>query len=613
MALRACPYLGRVGDPGTFHLEPHHAHRCQATAPPTPIELEHQAAVCYGEYVTCPQFIPLLPDGRRAPPIVLEPPEEIVEPPAVEAPVAVAVEAGPSIRDRSVAWARRLSFEEWLVYGGAAVLLAAIVWALTFGGSKAPGRSRNPEPGVDRAAAALLATITLTPTAGPSETPRATHDAPLAATIVAPTPPAGGLMAALTPRERGVGSFNERDRLPKYGVRSMHVGRFEGRQYAGGMLFVLTRIPPNSRVTYAALEMAGMNDGDLGEGGEWTVEVLADAAADDWGNLTYPTLIEAARAELPPWRIPTGELGIGKINVLPLEGPALEYLIGQMEPGRIAFRITGPAGQDDSLFAWDTGYGEGFGTRPTLRVGFVPPPPTAGPARGEPTELPLLVPVVDPTAAPAATALPVSLPDAFHNRILFVSDRGGGAKGLFLVDPATRQMWRVTQSWPYLVARQRDTATSGAVVTDGSRPCGGATTLNESGEDVLADPLDPARQCSQILVSANGGTPIEITQPGALHYSPAISPDGQWVVYVSNVTGNDEIFKIKSDGTENTRLTENVWEWDKHPSWSTDGTQIAFWSNREGRAQIYVMNADGSGVVNVSGSGFGDSDPVWVK
>ena len=32
------------------------------------------------------------------------------------------------------------------------------------------------------------------------------------------------------------------------------------------------------------------------------------------------------------------------------------------------------------------------------------------------------------------------------------------------------------------------------------------------------------------------------------------------------ITGGDELFKIRLNGSDNTRLTENAWEWDKHPS-----------------------------------------------
>ncbi len=52
---------------------------------------------------------------------------------------------------------------------------------------------------------------------------------------------------------------------------------------------------------------------------------------------------------------------------------------------------------------------------------------------------------------------------------------------------------------------------------------------------------------------------------------------------------------MSSTRTERTRwnYTLNVWEWDKHPSFSPDSQKIVFWSNREGTKQIYVMDANG--------------------
>ncbi|MCE7939303.1 MAG: hypothetical protein DYG90_12120, partial [Chloroflexi bacterium CFX6] len=145
------------------------------------------------------------------------------------------------------------------------------------------------------------------------------------------------------------------------------------------------------------------------------------------------------------------------------------------------------------------------------------------------------------------------------------------------------------------------------------RPCGGETT-HVGGREVLVDPDDPGRTCAQLIITGPGDAPArELTQNGYIHYDPAVSPDGQWIVYVSTLHGGDDIFKIQPDGKHNTRLTQNVWEWDKHPSWSPDGSRIVFWSNREGRKQLYIMNADGTDVRNISANPFNDWDPVWVK
>ena len=63
------------------------------------------------------------------------------------------------------------------------------------------------------------------------------------------------------------------------------------------------------------------------------------------------------------------------------------------------------------------------------------------------------------------------------------------------------------------------------------------------------------------------------------------------IVFASNTDGNYEIYKMASDGSGLTRLTNNAVV-DEHPAWSVDGLKIVFVSN----ANIKTMDADGTGV-----------------
>ena len=47
------------------------------------------------------------------------------------------------------------------------------------------------------------------------------------------------------------------------------------------------------------------------------------------------------------------------------------------------------------------------------------------------------------------------------------------------------------------------------------------------------------------------------------------------------------------------------------PAWSPDGRKLAFVSERDGNAEIYVMNADGSGLRNLTRTPSHDRDPAW--
>jgi TolB protein len=68
--------------------------------------------------------------------------------------------------------------------------------------------------------------------------------------------------------------------------------------------------------------------------------------------------------------------------------------------------------------------------------------------------------------------------------------------------------------------------------------------------------------------------------------------------------GNVEVYSMKSDGSEATRLTVDPGI-DQRPAWSADGRKIACESDRDNlymgyATQIYVMNADGSSPTRVS-------------
>ncbi len=92
--------------------------------------------------------------------------------------------------------------------------------------------------------------------------------------------------------------------------------------------------------------------------------------------------------------------------------------------------------------------------------------------------------------------------------------------------------------------------------------------------------------------------------------TPAWSPDGRKLAFVSRRDGNSEIYVINADGSGQENLTRQPAS-DSHPSWSPDGRKLAFVSRRDGNSEIYVMNADGSGLRNVTRTPSNDLDPAW--
>ena len=72
-------------------------------------------------------------------------------------------------------------------------------------------------------------------------------------------------------------------------------------------------------------------------------------------------------------------------------------------------------------------------------------------------------------------------------------------------------------------------------------------------------------------------------------YSPAWSPDGSRLAFVSSRSGDEEIYVAKADGTGVTKLTKLPGP-DLSPAWSSDGRRLA-WSRR---AEIWTMSASGA-------------------
>jgi Tol biopolymer transport system component len=72
-------------------------------------------------------------------------------------------------------------------------------------------------------------------------------------------------------------------------------------------------------------------------------------------------------------------------------------------------------------------------------------------------------------------------------------------------------------------------------------------------------------------------------------YSPAWSPDGSRLAFVSRRSGDEEIYVARADGRGVTRLTRSAGP-DLSPAWSSNGRRLAF----SRKAEIWTMGANGS-------------------
>lgn len=103
-----------------------------------------------------------------------------------------------------------------------------------------------------------------------------------------------------------------------------------------------------------------------------------------------------------------------------------------------------------------------------------------------------------------------------------------------------------------------------------------------------------------------------MTADPAFDRDPAISPDGNRIAFVSDRSGNEELYLLSvADPSSVIQLTTDVAH-DLSPSWSPDGSQIAFASDRDGDFDIWTMNADGGDLRDVTQRSHGDDEePAW--
>ncbi len=92
--------------------------------------------------------------------------------------------------------------------------------------------------------------------------------------------------------------------------------------------------------------------------------------------------------------------------------------------------------------------------------------------------------------------------------------------------------------------------------------------------------------------------------------SPAWSPKGGNLAFVSYRTGSAEIFVMRGDGSKQSALTNNTAD-DLAPVWSPDGERLAFVSYLYGSGEIIVMKKDGSAQRRLTDNQAEDDSPDW--
>ena len=144
---------------------------------------------------------------------------------------------------------------------------------------------------------------------------------------------------------------------------------------------------------------------------------------------------------------------------------------------------------------------------------------------------------------------------------------------------------------------------------------GGTASLTQAFLSILAFGASPRRwpkaRDEKSAGSVNGDTPFIYSTRD--DHGPQFSPDGKRIAFVSNRSGNQEIWVCDSDASSPVQLTSFRGPHVSTPRWSPDGGRIAFDSNAEGEYDVWMIGANGGKPVRMTTHPANDGDPSWSR
>jgi len=111
-------------------------------------------------------------------------------------------------------------------------------------------------------------------------------------------------------------------------------------------------------------------------------------------------------------------------------------------------------------------------------------------------------------------------------------------------------------------------------------------------------------------IPVSGDAPVRwLTHGTSTDRQPVYSPDGKWILFSSDRSGQLDLWMISKETGALRRVTDDAaQDWD--PSFSPDGRRILWSSDRTGRFEIWTSAVDGTGAQLLSRGGLEAENPV---
>jgi Tol biopolymer transport system component len=107
--------------------------------------------------------------------------------------------------------------------------------------------------------------------------------------------------------------------------------------------------------------------------------------------------------------------------------------------------------------------------------------------------------------------------------------------------------------------------------------------------------------------------PARFISSSGRNHTPRYSPDGSQVAFVSDRSGDWEVWICDQEGGHPRQLTHFGGPWLGGLNWSGDGKFLGFDARVNGHSKVLVMGADGSKPVPIETNEFEDRMPSWSR